>query len=604
MKVKRECIERVREAADLHDVVSGYVQLKRSGGHWRGLSPFTVEKTPSFYVLPEKKFFKCFSTGYAGDVFRFLELKENFSFIEAVEWLAQRYGIALEYEEGSKETTLSKNTLLAIHEDALAHYQKNFAVEKTVQCYWIETRHFTLEAASRYGIGWAPERDHSLLPLLKQKKYPLEAIQQCGLFCVNERNQYDLKPRFSGRLMIPIYDVQGRVIGFSGRILPSVSAGKEVSKYVNSPETPIFHKGNILYGLHHARRFVKERFILVEGQLDTLRCWECGLDATVAPQGTGITETQMNLLRRYAEKLLCLTDGDAAGQKCALRVIELAFKTDIEVQIVTLASGDDPDSFLFREGKDGFDMLPQEAMIPYLIKTLLPQNVEATAVEKSVFLKKAYEMIAYCPSEVAKGTYLQELSTQLMLDLNAVRSDFRNFCGDRIFTSGAPSGAIKVTHVVNSNSMPSKLRSVEYDLLALILHDPVIGQKVGAVLDDAWISESFYGYLLLKVLMEIRKGCWEGPSCDNAVFDEKELNELFSILATEDTVDDVTSAVNTCLQALCEAFVKNKLNEINQKETQRRRFTKNSLDDLDFFKTLQSEKLRLRHMRSSCPKIS
>lgn len=593
MRIKRECIERVREAADLYDVVSGYVQLKRSGSHWRGLSPFTVEKTPSFYVLPEKKFFKCFSTGYAGDVFRFLELKEHFSFLEAIEWLAQRYGIPLEYEDGGPDNVLSKNTLLAIHEDALLYYQKHFNETETVQRYWTDTRHFSREAAEKYGIGWAPLRDTQLLAFLKRKKYPLEALQQCGLFYVNERNQYDLRPRFTGRLMIPIYDVQERVIGFSGRILE----GKDVSKYVNSPETPIFHKGSVLYGLHHARRFVQERFILVEGQLDALRCWECGLDTAVAPQGTGITEMQMSLLRRYAEKLLCLTDGDAAGQKCALRVIELAFKTGIEAEIATLAPGEDPDSFFLREGSSGLEQLPQDAMIPYLIKALLPQSVSATAVEKSVFLKKVYEMIAYCPFEVAKNVYLEELASRLMLDLNAVRRDFQNFCGDRAFSSSGE--VLPVRPPVSA-----KLRSVEYDLLSLVLHDPNIGKKLSQIVEAEWVAETFYGQLLLKVLDEIKKNQWDGPSCDHTIFSEEELNELFSILATEDVVDDPVAATNSCLHALCEAFVKNKLQEINQKEAQQRRFTGNSLDDTDFFQILQGEKLRLRRMRSSYPKIT
>jgi DNA primase len=204
MPIKRECIERIKATADLYDIVSGYVQLKRSGSSWKGLSPFTVEKTPSFFVHPEKSFFKCFSTGYAGDIFRFLELKENFSFLEAVEWLAKRYGIPIEYENDRSPKGYSKNELLDIHEEAAAYYQKKFQEDGEVQRYWMEVRHFSLDAAKRYGIGWAPNFDQGLLTLLMRKKYTTEALQQCGLLRWNEKDKKRFSLRFTGRLMIPI----------------------------------------------------------------------------------------------------------------------------------------------------------------------------------------------------------------------------------------------------------------------------------------------------------------------------------------------------------------------------------------------------------------
>lgn len=602
--VKRECIEQIKERADLYDIVSGYVQLKRSGSNWKGLSPFTVEKTPSFFVLPEKKFFKCFSTGYAGDVFRFLELKEHFSFIEAVEWLAKRYGIPLVYER-QQRTEYSKNELFDIHEIALQYYRKQFLTIPDVQSYWIKERQFSLEAAERYGIGWAPVYDHELLRLLQQKHFTQEALKQCGLFYVNEHNEQDLRCRFSGRLMIPIYDVQDRIIGFSGRIL---KAKEGIAKYVNSPETPIFHKGNILYGLNHARRFVGDHFILVEGQLDTLRCWENGLHVAVAPQGTGITEAQIQLLRRYTSKVICLTDGDAAGQKCALRVVELSLKAGIDCQIITLPEGADPDALLRDNGKLGFGRLQKESLIPYVIRILLPKNMESTAVEKESFLKTFYGLLQASDSEVTQNLYLEELAKTLELDPIAVRNDFRNFCGDRKFDTKALTATqtIKEKQLLQKEEgSSSKLRSAEYDLLSLILHHESIGEKVNEFLDERWIPQTKQGQLLLKVLNEIREGMWSGPQSESFVFSEDEVNELFSILATDEEVEEPVAAANTCVKALCNGYAKQQLEKINQKEAEQIKFTKNKnqLDDLDFLKNLQAEKLRLRRLLFSCPKI-
>jgi DNA primase len=599
MPIKRECIERIKGTADLYDIVSGYVQLKRSGRSWKGLSPFTVEKTPSFFVHPEKKFFKCFSTGYAGDVFRFLELKENFSFLETVEWLAKRYSISIEYENDRLPKGYSKNELLDIHEEAAAYYQKKFQEDREVQRYWTEVRHFSLDAAKRYGIGWAPNFDRELLSLLMRKKYTPEALRQCGLLRWNEKDKKRFSLRFTGRLMIPIYDVQDRVIAFSGRI---IEACDDYAKYINSPETPIFHKGTVLFGLNRARRFVSDRFIIVEGPLDVLRCWESGLDEAVAPQGTGVTEMQMNLLRRYVSKVLCLMDGDGAGQKCAQRVVELAFKTSLECQMATLDATDDPDSLLLREGKNGLERLKKESMIQFLLRTLLPSGTGATAIEKEAFLEKVYGMIHGCDSEVTRRVYLEELTHQLNLDPHAILKDFHNFCGDMKFTL-PPS---KVQSVCGNVSLKTeKLRTAEYDLLSLILHHEALGAKVAATIDDHWVRDNGHGHLLLKVLGEIRENMWEGPQSSSMAFTPEELNELFSILALDDKVEDPIDATNACLHSVCAAFAKDQLTAINQKELMQRKFAKdeNSLDDVDFFQNLQNERTRLRRLLFVCPRI-
>jgi DNA primase len=493
----------------------------------------------------------------------------------------------------------SKNELFAIHEDAMAYYRKKFQEDVAIQRYWTGIRHFSMDTARRYGIGWAPNFDRGLLTLLTGKKYTTEALRQCGLLRWNERHRKQFQLRFSGRLMIPIYDVQDRVIAFSGRIIE----GKEnFAKYINSPETPIFHKGDVLFGLNHARKFISDRFIIVEGPLDVFRCRENGLNEAVAPQGTGITEMQMNLLRRYAQKVLCLMDGDLAGQKCAQRVVELAFKTGIECQITTLGEKDDPDSLLLREGKKGFEALGKESMIQFLLRVLLPQATAATAIEKEAFLRQIYAMIHGCDSEVTRRIYLEELTHHLNLNHHAVLEDFHRFCGDMKFISPPPEA---INGNKNFSPKAEKFRTAEYDLLSLILHHGALGAKVAAAVDDLWIRADGYGRLLLKVLGEIRKHAWEGPQSDSVTFAAEELNELFSILALDGEVEDPTSVANACLRSICATFAKEQLTKINQMELERRKFTKNEnlVDSVNFFQSLQHERTRLRRLLAVCPKI-
>jgi DNA primase len=299
--------------------------------------------------------------------------------------------------------------------------------------------------------------------------------------------------------------------------------------------------------------------------------------------------------------LVCLTDGDAAGRKCALRLVELSFKVAMESQIITLPEKEDPDSLLLRGGKVELERLERESMIPFLCRTLLPRGQETTAVEKATFLKKVYEMIHGSDSEVTRGIYLDELAHNLNLNRDAIGNDFRNFCGDTKFAT-PPIGA---SVVGGRETAEEKLRTAEYDLLSLVLHHEDLGIRIAYLIDDAWLEDTEHGHLLLKVLNEIQEHTWEGPRSNSSIFTPSELNELFSILATDDDVEDPVGMANACMRSICTSFAKKQLEKINQKASQQRKFTKskNLLDDPNFFENLQAEKLRLRQLLISCPRI-
>jgi DNA primase len=361
--IKSACLRDLKTRVNLLEVVSRVITVRKVGARFRGLCPFHQEKTPSFYVNPDNGFYKCFGCGKAGDAITFVRETEGLTFIEAVETLAKRFGVPLEYEAGagpSQEERSLRQELFDLHELAAEHFHQVFrgagATGEFMRAYWTGKRRFPLELADEFKIGATDERGSGLADVLIKRKFSEDALRQCGLFFAPREDGPlmlgSLRHRFRGRLMIPIRDHQGRVTAFTARqteLTPADDPAHE-AKYVNSPETPIFTKGNILFNLDRARANVGEGrpFIMVEGQLDALRCWHVGLTTTVAPQGTAITDTQLGLLRRYHPQIECFLDGDSAGQKAATRLLPLALRAGLEVKFLVLQPGEDPDS-VFRD---------------------------------------------------------------------------------------------------------------------------------------------------------------------------------------------------------------------------------------------------------------
>ncbi len=308
-------VNELKGRIDLYDVVSPYVQLKKSGSSWVGLSPFSQEKSPSFYVHPDKGFFKCFSSGEGGDAISFIQKIENLEFTEAIEFLAQRFSIPLQYAEengSSAKPAVSrslKSDLYELHKLVAEWFHQRLFDEdqdsQNTKKYWLEDRGFTLETAQEFLIGYAPVDRFALGKYLKTRNFSLPVLKKSGLF--REGKGKELGPTvFTGRLMIPICDKIGRICAFTARKLEQTPewGDRKSPKYVNSPETPIFEKGNLLFNLHLANKEISEdsEFLLVEGQLDAIRCWDMGFRTVVAPQGTAFKDSQAMLLYRSKPK--------------------------------------------------------------------------------------------------------------------------------------------------------------------------------------------------------------------------------------------------------------------------------------------------------------
>jgi len=564
--IKSACINDLKMRVNLVDVVSRVVTLKKTGARFRGLCPFHQEKTPSFHVDPDKGFFKCFGCGKAGDAITFVRETEHLNFTEAVETLGQRFGVVIEYEAGSgpsKEERSLRQELFDLHDVATAHFHEAFRAPGPTgdyfRDYWVRERRFPAELADEFHIGAAPPDGGGLGAVLLKRGFSEPALRQCGLFFVRDDARIapaSLKPRFRGRLMIPIRDHQGRVVAFTARqsqLTPEDDPARE-AKYVNSPETPIFSKSHLLFNLDRARKEVSEDqpFVLVEGQLDAMRCWQVGLKAAVAPQGTSVTEAQLNLLRRYHGQIECFFDGDAAGTKAALRLLPLALKAGLETRFLG-RPGDaktDPDELLREGGLDAYRKLRNSAQsaMTFACHYLLPEPDSASAEAKSRAAQRLFELIAAAESAVVQSGFLKEAAACLRLPNAALEQDFARF-QQRSRQRAAPArpGA-------EADSGPAEPEAItpELNLLLLCLHHESLGPSLSHSLPHDWVDTGHLaGRLLDRFLAEFSHDTWPGRDHLESLLESPEERALVaSLLFESGEIEDPVRHVQQALLRL------------------------------------------------------
>src|SRR5213594_4161136 len=352
-------LEQIRAANDVVDVIGSYLPLKRAGANFVTLCPFHKEKSPSFNVNPHRQIFHCFGCHKGGDVFTFVQEYENVSFPEAVQRLAERARIPLEFEKtpGAQKHRFLKETLLQIHEQITRRWQTALAQETAGQIArdYLKQRGVSDEAVKLFRLGYAPDAWDDTLNWARSKAHELALVEQAGLILRKEGSDhyYD---RFRGRLIFPICDEQGRVIGFSGRIL---TGDDKTAKYVNSPETPIFTKSKVFFGLDKSKRALLEAecAIVCEGQLDLIACYMAGVQNIVAPQGTALTADHARILKRYVEEVVLCFDSDEAGQTAAVRSLDHLLASELAIRVAAIPSPHDPDSFIRESGGAAFQQL-------------------------------------------------------------------------------------------------------------------------------------------------------------------------------------------------------------------------------------------------------
>jgi DNA primase len=576
--IKANSIRDLKNRVNIHDVVIRVVALKKAGGgRFKGLCPFHSEKTPSFNVSADKGFFKCFGCGKAGDTINFVMETEGLQFTEAVEAIAQRFGFPLEYEEGSggpsRETRSLRQEIFEIHDLAADFYRQAFLAATPhgnfIREYWVKNRRFTPELAEDFKIGFAPPEDSGLAAAMLKRKFSEDALRQCGLFFIRDGVVPTLgaiRPRFRGRLMIPIRDHQGRIVAFTARQLeltPKDDPSHE-AKYVNSPETPIFTKSNLLFNLDRARTQAGEGhpFVLVEGQLDALRCWSVGLKTAIAPQGTSITEGQLALLRRYHAQVECFFDSDSAGQKAALRFLPLALKAGLEVRFLMLAGTEklDPDLLFLERGLAAYDEVKRGALnaMSFARQAFLPDPARASFNERMIAVRSMVEIALQAETQVARDDYLQQISLLLGVQPDAIRNEVaivekRKFNANR-----------DATPAVTGSGADSHTKGYEEHLLYICLHHESLLQAVGSHLAHEWIdTTTTAGRLLDRMLAEVQHNGWNGSeSLEQVVETEEEKTLVASMLFQAPGDEDWTKIVNEGLRHLQKRFLEPKKQQI------------------------------------------
>jgi len=432
-RVTDRVIEEIRSRIDIVDLIGARVTLKRASGSYKACCPFHKEKTPSFHVNPARQTYHCFGCGAHGDVFKFLMTQDGLGFMDAVRLLAERAGITLDVE--TDYAAEERNALYALHTELAAFYRR--CLRQTAEAeparQYLTSRKLSEETAERFNIGYAPTGGRILQRWGEKHGYKLEALVAAGVLAPpnSPDRPDDYYDRFRGRLMFPICDVQGRVVAFSGRILDPKS---HPAKYVNSPETLIFQKGRILYALDKARAVIvknpRREAIVCEGQIDVIRCHAAGFEAAVAAQGTAFTPEHVELLKHYADSVLLVFDGDAAGHKATLRTGALLLGAGLPVRVVDLPPGDDPDSLIRDQGPDAFRALLETAtsLTAFQVKLLRSEERDPEAVDAvSRMARTVCETLAACPEEraVLWSHLLQEAAAGLHVPLTAMEQELK-----------------------------------------------------------------------------------------------------------------------------------------------------------------------------------
>ena len=412
--ITKDTIDKVFETARVEEVVGDFVQLKRAGSNFKGLSPFSDERSPSFMVSPAKGIWKDFSSGKGGNAIAFIMEHEHFSYPEAIKYLAKKYNIEVvetELSNEEKEVANEKESLYLVSEFASKYFQDqllNTEEGKAIALSYFKERGFTNDTIKKFSLGYSPTTWDALTKEALGKGYKLEFLDKTGLTIIGEERQFD---RFKGRVMFPIQSMSGRVLGFGGRILTN---DKKAAKYLNSPESDLYHKSKVLYGIYHAKQAIakQDNCFLVEGYTDVIQMHQAGIENVVSSSGTALTPDQIRLINRLTKNITVLFDGDAAGLRASIRGIDLILEEGMNVKVCTFPDGEDPDSFARKTPlQDLLVYLEDNAMDFIQFKaSLLMKDAKNDPIKKADLIRDMVASISKIPDRIKREVYIQEVS--------------------------------------------------------------------------------------------------------------------------------------------------------------------------------------------------
>lgn len=418
-------VDEIKSKIDVAELISQYIKLNRAGRNFKGLCPFHSERTPSFMVSPERGTWRCFGCGEHGDVFTFLEKYENLTFVEALEQLAKRAGVTLQKrqprDEGAQQRKDRQYELLNLSAEFYHYLLTSHKLGQSALQY-AHDRQISDQTIKTYMLGFAPNSWNSLTDYLTKKGYTRQEMIASGMASPGRKGLYD---RFRGRLMFPVFDHMGRVVGFSGRIM---DPDEKAAKYLNNPDSELFHKGRLLYGLHQAKDALRknDRIVLVEGNVDVISSFQAGVPEVVAPLGTALTPEQISVIKRFTNNIYIAFDQDNAGVEAVKRSIELLKQAELNIKIVEIIDGSDPDDCIKRNPKNWHKSLKQAKDVFDYYLSWASQNYDLnTEAGKIKASQEILPLIAATKSKVAQAFLIQKTSNALALGEEAIRAEMK-----------------------------------------------------------------------------------------------------------------------------------------------------------------------------------
>lgn len=537
-----EIIDEIRQRSDIISIISEYTALTKKGHSHTGLCPFHHEKTPSFSVSEEKQMYYCFGCGAGGNVITFVMQKENMTFPEALQFLAEKAHIDLEAEEkkqGYNGGASKKALHLEIYKKAARFYYYSLQLQENEHALtYFNQRGITKEVIKHFGLGYAPAYYNSLYQNMKKEGYEDEDLLETGLFLKSKKNGM-LFDRFSDRVMFPIFNLNQKVVAFGGRIL-----GEGQPKYLNSPESLLFDKSRTLYGLHIARHEKHPYYILVEGYMDVIAMHEAGFTQTVASLGTAFTDGHAKLLKRYTQQVVILYDNDGAGKKAALRAIPILRSNGIQVKVLLLTDAKDPDEFLKKHGADEMKKLLDEAEshIWFRIKEIEHNYHLELPDEKVKFLQEIAQLIGGLESSIEQSIYSEEISRKYQINPDALQAEIKKYYHRETKAQGYVKQP-KVQESLGGGTIPMQL-----EFLCTLFNYPFVYQYIKDYIAPCLFDEGLVQEIATKLFDSIEQG--ESINLDyfnNHYTDIKEQKMISTVFMKKDTRYDENDLIRKML---------------------------------------------------------
>ncbi len=524
-----ELVEEVRMKSDIVDVIQGYVKIQKKGSSYFGLCPFHNEKSPSFSVSPSKQMYYCFGCGAGGNVFTFVMEYENYSFPEAVRFLAKRAGVNLpeaEYNEEARRKESKKARLLEVNKEAAKYFYYQLRSQRGQAGYrYLQKRELLDETIKKFGLGFANMVSDDLVKYLKSKGYEDKLIQEAGLGSFDEK--YGMHDKFWNRVMFPIQDINHRVIGFGGRVM-----GDAKPKYLNSPETMIFDKSRNLYGLNFARSARTNYMILCEGYMDVIAMHQAGFPQAVASLGTAFTSGQANLLRRYGEEVILAYDSDGAGVSAALRAIGILKEAGLTGKVLDLEPYKDPDEFIKNLGQEAFQerLLKAENSFFFELRMLQKDFDLNDPESKTRFYREIAKKLCGFSEEVERENYMEAVADKYHIGFENLRKLVLSYASQTglVTPASRPKSGIRKTKDPEENKKkPQRL------LLTWLVEEPALYPKIKKYISPGDFTEDLYKKIAEKLFAGLEAGELNPAAIISLFSDEEEQREAASVFNTK-----------------------------------------------------------------------